>query len=107
MTMAKLITVERAKKEIQRLQKYVDLVEGYEVNSLEKWIIREYGLTNSIKKVTENAIELGYTKEGFPVGREYVTDVIKTHAKDPLHKMLQSGYERRVNLSKKRNIGAK
>ncbi|MEF7664378.1 MULTISPECIES: hypothetical protein [Bacillus cereus group] len=39
--MGKLITVERAKREIKKLQEYVDLVESYEADTLEKLIITE------------------------------------------------------------------
>lgn len=46
--MSKLMTVERAKNEIKRLQEYVDLVESYEAESLENMIIKEYAYTNSI-----------------------------------------------------------
>jgi hypothetical protein len=101
MYVAKLITVERAKKEIKRLQKYVNLVEGYEVDNLEKWVIREYGYTNSIAKVTAKAVEMGYTKDGDPVNREYVTFVINGKPKDTLHKMLKSGYQQKINPPKK------
>lgn len=39
--MGKLITVERAKREIKKLQEYVDLVESYEADTLDKLIIKE------------------------------------------------------------------
>ena len=42
---SKLITVERAEKEINRLQKYIELVENYEADTLEKWIVKEYAYT--------------------------------------------------------------
>jgi hypothetical protein len=48
--MTKLITVERAKSEIKRLQYYVNLVESYEADTLDKAIIKEYAFTNSVKK---------------------------------------------------------
>jgi archaellum component FlaC len=49
--MVKLITVKKAQEEIERLQEYIDLVDSYEVNTLDTWIIKEYALTNSIKEV--------------------------------------------------------
>ena len=50
---SKLITVERAEKEINRLQKYIELVENYEANTLEKWIVKEYAYTNSVVEVVK------------------------------------------------------
>ncbi|WEZ71216.1 hypothetical protein [Bacillus altitudinis] len=38
----KLITVTRAQAEINRLQQYISLVEEYQADTLEKWIIKEY-----------------------------------------------------------------
>jgi hypothetical protein len=37
----KLITVSRAEAEIRRLQQYINLVEEYQANTLEKWIIKD------------------------------------------------------------------
>jgi hypothetical protein len=80
--LTKLITVERAKKEIERLQHYVDLVESYPVDSIEQEIVREYAITNSIKSVVSN----------LNLEREFVTNVIKTKNGDELHKLMRSGY---------------
>jgi hypothetical protein len=90
--MSKLITVERAKKEIQRLQHYVDLVESYPVDKLENLVIKEYALTNSIVKVTEK----------LSLEREYVTAIIKSRGNDELHKILRNGYmsKTKANRSK-------
>ncbi|TWE08738.1 hypothetical protein FB550_101766 [Neobacillus bataviensis] len=80
--MTKLITVDKAKAEIKRLQYYVDLVESYETDTLDRAIIKEYAITNSIEKVTKS----------LNVGREYATEVIKRRGTDELHKMMRSGY---------------
>ena len=53
----KLIIVERAEKEINRLQKYIELVENYGADTLEKWIIKEYAYTNSIVEVVKRISE--------------------------------------------------
>jgi hypothetical protein len=42
-----LITVRKAKEEIKRLQFYINLVEDYEADTLEKLIIKEYAFENS------------------------------------------------------------
>jgi hypothetical protein len=61
--MTKLITVDRAKAEIKRLQNFVNLVESYEADTLDKAIIKEYAFTNSIVEVTKR----------LNVDRKYVT----------------------------------
>ncbi|QHE52791.1 hypothetical protein [Pontibacillus sp. HMF3514] len=86
--MSKLITVERAQKEVERLQHYLKLVEEYEVDTLDKWIIKQYAITNSIKRVIEKAHEQYFVE----IEREYVVSVIKSKPKDELHKTIKSGY---------------
>ncbi|KIN51168.1 hypothetical protein [Bacillus subtilis] len=61
--MAKLITVQKAKEEIQSLQTYIELVEGYNVGTIEKMIIKEYAITNSIAKVMKNLMHQGIIVE--------------------------------------------
>ncbi|MFD0825838.1 hypothetical protein ACT8ZR_09185 [Neobacillus sp. M.A.Huq-85] len=80
--MSKMITLERAKSEIKRLQHFVDLVEKYDADTLEKAIIKEYAITNSVIKVTEN---LG-------VDREFAISIIKKLGKDELSKLVRSMY---------------
>lgn len=98
--MFKLITVQRAVDEIKSLQYYVDLVEGYEANTLEKWIIKEYAYTNSIVEVVRRANIRNITNGGLPLDREFVTAVIRGKASDELHRILQSGYKHRIRINK-------
>ncbi|OCA87860.1 hypothetical protein A8F94_08455 [Bacillus sp. FJAT-27225] len=53
--MWKPITVSQAEQEINRLQHYLKLVNNYETNTIESWIIKEYALTNSMIKIKNNA----------------------------------------------------
>ncbi|MBT2736551.1 hypothetical protein [Bacillus sp. ISL-7] len=85
--MAKLITVDRAKEEVKRLQQFINLVESYQSDTLEKQIIKEYALTNSIVKVTQN----------LNIEREYATSVIKSRGSDELHKLMRSMYMTKTN----------
>lgn len=103
--MAKLITVERAEREIKRLQHYINLVKAYEDNTLEKWIIKEYAYTNSIVKVINNAKEKGITHQGKPLEREYAIAVISGKATDELHRILKSGYNSKVKPNKSKYTG--
>ena len=90
--MSKLITVERAKQEIKRLQHYIDLVESYPGDTTENRVIKEYAKTNSIVKVTEN----------LKLEREYVTSIIKSKGKDELHKLMRSGYMEKTKSNRKK-----
>lgn len=83
--MTKLITYKKAKEEIKRLQRYCDLVESYQTDTLEKIIIKEYCLTNSMTKVIEKLNYLGVT-------RESVVSIINGKPQNELHKIVKSGY---------------
>lgn len=80
--MLKLFTVSGAKAEIKRLQDFVDLVESYTADTMDKAIILEYAYTNSIVKVSE---KLG-------IDQDYVRSLICSKGKDELHKKLRSMY---------------
>jgi hypothetical protein len=96
MILAQLITVQRAQAEIRRLQYYVNLVESYPADSLEKWIIKEYAYTNSILEVVKRANARNFTHNGFAIEREFVISILAGKANDELHKMMKSGYKRKV-----------
>lgn len=104
--MMKLITVEKAKDEIQRLQHYVDLVESYEASTIERQIIKEYAYTNSIQEVVVRFKERGATLNGDPISKEYVTSVIKGKPSDELHKELRQGYMLRTKHTRTRKSNA-
>ncbi|MFG6117230.1 hypothetical protein ACGTN9_18920 [Halobacillus sp. MO56] len=91
-----LITVKRAKEDIKRLQNYIDLVESYKADTTEKWIIKEYAITNSINKVCDRAKEDNIILEGVPLTRETITAVIKSKPIDRLHRTLQAGYKKKI-----------
>lgn len=100
--MSKLITVKRAEEEVKRLQDYLDLVIDYPVDTIEKWVIREYAYTNSMVKVVKHAREQSITKDGIPVDREFVLSIINGDPKnDGLHKLLKAGYKSKIRSSQK------
>jgi hypothetical protein len=93
--MAKLITYQLAKNELKRLKHYVELVEGYQTSTLDKMIIKEYALLNSMPKVAEKLNYLGVT-------REKVATVLKSTPQDELHKIVKSGYMKKSRSSRSR-----
>ncbi|WP_419955959.1 hypothetical protein ACN6MT_11460 [Neobacillus niacini] len=82
----KLMTLERAKKEINMLQAYVKLVESYQPTTIEQEIVKEYAIKNSIPKVCEK----------LNVSHDKVVDVISSLGKDELHKIVRSGYMKKT-----------
>jgi hypothetical protein len=73
------------------------LVEEYQADTLEKWIIKEYAYTNSINEVVKRANANGMTLD--PV---YAKSILKGKASDELHRMLRSGYLARLKPKKER-----
>lgn len=88
----KILTVPAAKEEIRRLQNFVNIVEDYEANSVERWIIKEYAFTSSIKEVVSRANQKGIFNKGLELNHEFVRDVIAAHPKDELHKLVRRNY---------------
>ncbi|MCR8996512.1 hypothetical protein [Brevibacillus laterosporus] len=93
----KLITVPRAQAEIRRLQQYIALVENYQADTLEKWIIKEYAYTNSITEVVKRA-----NTKGIMLDQAHAKSVLKGKASDELHRILRSGYLARLKPKKER-----
>jgi hypothetical protein len=100
--MTKLITVERAQKEINRLKRYIELVNSYETSTTEKWIIKEYAYTNSFRQVVKHAREKGYTYNGNEINKEFVSSVINSKPSDELHRILRTGYKFRIKQNKRK-----
>jgi basic membrane lipoprotein Med (substrate-binding protein (PBP1-ABC) superfamily) len=98
----KLYTYQQAKEEIERLKRYVYLIETYEVKSLEDWILLQYAYTNSIKKVVEKAAQEGIVLKGKPsLDLKYVSTVINSKPKNELHQMIREGYKEKIKPIKK------
>jgi uncharacterized protein YceH (UPF0502 family) len=91
-TLTILISVEKAREEILKLQQYIDLVETYEADTLDKLIIKEYALTNSIDKTVKAVNAVGYAINQKVVERDYVVSLLKKRGKDELHKLVRSAY---------------
>lgn len=90
--MAYLLSVERAKEEIARLQKYVELMETYVPDTLEKCIIFEYAKHRNLDRTTDAVNEYGYKIEQRPIERSYIVSVIKRKSNDELHRLVRSSY---------------
>lgn|SRR5699024_485834 len=98
----KLITLERAHREIARLKKYVNLIENYDDSTVDKWIIKQYAITNSIKKIEEEATERNLSIDGKPIDRAYITKLINGNVMDELHRIVRLGYRQKIRPNKRK-----
>jgi hypothetical protein len=95
-----LISVEKAREEMLKLQQYIELVETYETNTLDKLIIKEYALTNSIDKTVIEVNATGYAMDYKKVDRDYVVSLLKKRGKDDLHKLVRSAYMQKTKYKR-------
>jgi hypothetical protein len=98
----KILTVPSAKEEIRRLQTFITLVEAYEASSLEKWIIKEYAYTSSIREVVVRGNKRGFTPNGVELDHEFVKNVIAGSPRDELHRLVRANYRLRIKPTKRR-----
>lgn len=92
MTIKKLITLDKAKEQVKMLTYYIDLVETYETDTIDKLIVKEYALTNSMVEVVRELNRRGHTIDGRSIVSSDVQAVINKKTKDELQRMLRSGY---------------
>lgn len=71
------MNIERAKKRIAKLQRYIDLTESYKTYDFETYVIKEYAITGSLYKVVDKMNELGFKINGKSVDKDDVVAVIK------------------------------
>lgn len=92
----KILTVPSAKEDIRRLQQFIQLVESYEAETLEKWIIKEYAYTSSIREVVLRGNKKGFKHNDSDLDFSYVRSVISAYPKDDLHKIIKGNYRIRL-----------
>ncbi|MBT2636585.1 hypothetical protein [Bacillus sp. ISL-39] len=95
------LTLERAKKEVRKLQAYIQLVNYYEVDCTEKWVIKEYATCSSISKIIIKANKDGIVNNGFPLDKEFIVSVINGKPKDELHRIIRSTYRKKIKKTQK------
>lgn len=87
------MTLDRAKKEIIKLQHYVELVESYQPKLIDQEIVKEYALTSNITEVSKR-LNVSYEK---------VVDVLKCKSKDKLDQIVRTGYMKKTKYSRSLN----
>lgn len=99
-----LRTVDQTKGRIEKLQIFVDLVEGYRPETIEQKILKEYAYLGSVVKVAEKVNVMGYSIEGRPYEGTDITNIIKGKGKgnDELHKLIRKGYLYKTRASRRK-----
>lgn len=95
----RFLTIPQAKMEIKRLEMFIDLVESYEADCIEKWIIKEYSFTSSVPEVVQRATERNLNAV---IDKKYVSDVLNSKPKDELHRLVRQGYRNKSKHLRKK-----
>lgn len=91
----RLITYQEAQKEIIKLKNYISLIDNYEIDSLDKFIIKNYAIYNSSSSVIRKFNESDFYFKNLTLTREYIFEVINSSPIDELHKIIQRGYQKK------------
>ncbi|TYR82130.1 hypothetical protein FZC66_00595 [Priestia megaterium] len=83
------MNIEQARKEIERLGRYIWLVENYEVNSMETAAIKLYAENQNVSKIAAELNDLGYKVGGRKVASSDVSAILQEKPKDELHEIAQ------------------
>jgi len=87
-----LITVDKAREEIEWLQNYIQIVENYETNTIEKRILKEYAYIGNSQKVAAKLNSEGLSINKRDLLPQDVTAIIRSKATDDLHKIIKRGF---------------
>jgi tetrahydromethanopterin S-methyltransferase subunit G len=81
------MTIEQAKKRIEELEKFIDMIENYQADNFEKAAIKLYVLEESVSHVATELNKQGYRVGNRKVIGKDVSDVIRSKATDSMHEM--------------------
>ena len=98
----KILVVDKAKKEIEKLQHFVNLAETYQPITIEQMAIHQYAYLGSVKKVAEKLNDLGCNMDGRKIESSDISNIIKRRPKDELHSFLKKSYTVKVKSSNAR-----
>lgn len=91
-----LPTVDKAKSEISRLEKYVCLAESYDEQTLEKQIIKYYAYIGSMSKTVAHLNEKRENEGLSLIELSYAKEVIQSKPADALHRMVRTRYRQKM-----------
>ncbi|KZZ82523.1 hypothetical protein [Bacillus sp. SJS] len=95
------MNIEQAREGIKQLERYIALVEGYQVKSLETAVIKIYAERQNVADVAVTLNEQGYRIDGRKVVTSDVSGILRNKPKDELseivHKWFKSN-QKKVNV---------
>lgn len=95
-------TLNQAKKDIQIIQQYINLIENYEPKDLRQQVIHTYALLGNITKTAEYLNKHGYSIEAQEITRIITSPPPK---EDLLHKQIKQLYLKKTLPRRKRARG--
>lgn len=100
--MLTLSTYNKAKEHIAILTTYVDLVDNYNVETVENAIIHLYAMHSSISKVIKNIKNQTYSFEfdSNVITHDFVRQVILSKPNDELHSIIQKIFKKKIKPRK-------
>lgn len=81
------MTIDEAKEQIQRLEAYIELIEGYVPEAFEQHAIKFYVVHEHVAKVATILNDLGFRIGKRKVIGTDVSDVLRAKPMDELHEM--------------------
>lgn len=96
--------IRKAEENIVKLQEFIKLVEGYEADTFEKQVIKNYAVLGSVTKVAEKLNKEGHRFEN---RRKYISNDITAIIQskptlDNLHKIMKDAQKRTKKKANKR-----
>lgn len=95
--------IDKSEKYISDLKKYIDLIENYNADSLEKLVIKYYALIGRVDKVATKINEEGYRIDGRKYTSNDITAIIQSKTTiDELHEMVRSIQKKNKAMANKK-----
>lgn len=100
--------VEDAKEQIKDLEKYIELMESYVTDSVEKKAIKSYILLGSVAEVAKEINDEGYrllTKNGERkyIGKD-ISNIINSETMDDLHEMAKKKFKGNKGMALRKGL---
>lgn len=98
-----MMSYEKAKKEIKVLINYIELIDNFEINTIENLVIYEYAKHNSISKVIKEIRKNHYNIEFEQViiTPKFITSVILGKPQNELHSIIKTHYLKKTRAQRK------
>lgn len=95
-------TLDQAKKDLQAIQQYVELIENYQPKDFIQQVIYTYALVGNVVKTAEILNNKGYSFNGQLIEPQDITAIItsKPSKNDLLHKQIKSLYMKKTRPSR-------